>query len=181
MISFMNFMNKTPLEDEDSDEVKTPEPTRFMSWQDAVFLLVIAALITGGYYYFQNVKKKGLKQFTECNLLFEAKDYLSSEACYEKTWSLSYVTDSMELVRQERLGYITDLRAAQVDVFHLVEISFNQGDSLEAFKSMDKIQKPLLFLEEDFISQWTEWEKAHALWAAIQAAIPNEENPSSTP
>lgn len=62
MISFMNFMNKRPIEDgEEGQEPKAQVPTRFMSWQDAIFLLVIAALVVGGYYYFQFTKQKGTK------------------------------------------------------------------------------------------------------------------------
>ena len=58
MISFMNMGKNRPNEEPDDDEEegsvsveKKPVPVvrSFMSWQDALFLLVIAALVVGGY------------------------------------------------------------------------------------------------------------------------------------
>jgi len=173
MISFMNFMNKRPVEDgEEEQNPKAQVPTRFMSWQDAIFLLVIAGLVVGGYYYFQYTKQKGTKQFAECQKLFEANDLLASEVCYEKTWELSYVTDSMELDRQHYLGLISDKRTVQMDVFQLVEASFLEGDSAKAFEEMTKMSEPLLLLDQDQIDLWKEWSKKSAIKAAISAATP---------
>lgn len=173
MISFMNFMNKRPIEDgEEGQEPKAQVPTRFMSWQDAIFLLVIAALVVGGYYYFQFTKQKGTKQFAECQKLYEANDLLASEACYEKTWELSYVTDSMELERQKHLGLIGDKRTIQMDIFQQVESSLLEGDTSKAFEEMSKMTEPLLLLDQEQIQLWKEWSQKRAIKAAISAAIP---------
>jgi len=175
MISFMNFMNKRPLDegeeeqDEKQDE-KLQVPTRFMSWQDAIFLLVIAGLVVGGYYFFEYTKNKGSKEFAECSAYFEAKDFLASEACYEKTWHLSYVSDSMEIQRQHHLGYITDMRAIQLDVFEMVESAFLEEDSLLAFEEMKKMTAPMLLFEENHLELWQEWSRLQAIRAAISAA-----------
>lgn len=175
MISFMNFMNKRPLEegeeeqDEKQDE-KQQMPTRFMSWQDAIFLLVIACLVVGGYYFFQYTKNKGAKEFAECGVFFDAEDFLASEVCYEKTWHLSYVSDSMEIQRQHHLGFITDRRALQLDVFEMVESAFLEGDSLLGFEEMKKMTAPLLLIEEDHLKLWQEWSRLQAIRAAVSAA-----------
>lgn len=175
MISFMNFMNKkSPFEEEEEQDQKTKskEPVHFMSWQDAVFLLVIIALVVGGYYYFQYTKQQGAKQFAECNALYEANDFIACETCYGKTWDLSYVSDTMELVRQERLGLIADMRTLQMDVFQSVESYLLNGDTSSALEEMNKMTKPLLLLNQSQLDLWTEWSRIQSLRAAISAAIP---------
>ena len=47
----------------------------------------------------------------------EAEKYVEAEACYNETWDLSFVSDSMEILRQNRLGAIEDLRNHQKDLY----------------------------------------------------------------
>ena len=107
-----------------------------MGWQDGVFLLVLVGLIVGGYYYYQHTKQVSAETFAKCDALYvaaetDAAKYVESEACYNETWELSFVSDSMEILRQNRLGAIEDLRNHQKDLYAdaMGPMLLNKGDA----------------------------------------------------
>lgn len=108
-----------------------------MGWQDGVTLLVIIAAIVGGYQYYQYSKRNSADVFARCGEIYEAAEtapakLLEAEACYDSTWNLGFVSDSMEVLRQDRLGTITDKRAAQKDMLDDAKDALDQGDTAKA-------------------------------------------------
>ena len=128
MFSFLN--GKSPF-DEAEEKLEAGETVNgrpklpqapIMGWQDGVFLLVLIGLIVGGYYYYQYAKQKSADSFAKCDALYvaaetDATKYVDAEACYNETWDLGFVSDSMEILRQNRLGAIEDLRNQQNDLY----------------------------------------------------------------
>jgi hypothetical protein len=177
MISFMN-MNKRPLngepeEDEDDSvpgEKKPVPPRAFMSWQDALVLLVIVGLCVGGYKYYQYSKQKSADTFAKCAQLYDAKNWLEAENCYDSTWKLSYVTASLDSLRSLRLGLIQDMRNAQLDVYEAADAYWNDGDSVKAIAEMEKLVLPFL-LDEEKHDVWKKWE---VIAAIRNAAVPQQ-------
>lgn len=175
----LTFMKKDHnFDGEDTSFKKEPEPSgekqnvRFMSWQDLLTLFVIGGLIAGGYYYFKSAKEKAAEFFTRCDTSYEAKDLLTAEACYDSTWDLGYVTDSMELIRQEHIGIIKDVRISQMDLLEEVESLLESNDTLEAAKKMKTLQQPLLLLGNK-LKDWQEMEK-------VLSAVEVKEVPDSS-
>lgn len=147
---------------EDSSIKKDPNAPKpevqFMGWQDGLVLLVIVALVAGGYYYYKSSKEKAALVFERCGTAFVEGDLLSAEACYDSTWDLGYVTDTMEITRQERLGAVADKRLAQTDAFDAVEALLAAGDSAAGFVELAKVEGQLLLLGERR-EAWERWSK----------------------
>lgn len=167
----LTFMKKDHnFDGEDSSIKKEPEPqtekqnVRFMSWQDLLTLLVIGGLIAGGYFYFKQAKQKAAEFFARCDTAYEAKDYMTAEACYDSTWELGYITDTMELVRQERIGVIKDIRISQTDLLEEVESLLASSDSVNAASKMKSLEGPVLLLGKNL----TEWKKLEEVLSSVE-------------
>ena len=165
MVSFLN--GKSPF-DEAEEKLEAGEtvngrpkmPTGpIMCWQDGVFLLVVIALIVGGYQYYQYAKRKSAETFASCNSMYElavageAAKYLEAETCYESTWDLGFVSDSMEVLRQDRLGAITDMRSAQKDLLQDAKDALEDGDTAKA-TTIVKEYNGAMFLTRDDKKHW---------------------------
>lgn len=145
-----------------------------MGWQDGVFLLVIIALAVGGYQYYQYAKKKSADAFAACDALYAATTsdvakFAEVETCYEATWDLGFVSDSLEVVRQNRIGEVEDLRNAQKDLYDAVNADLTKGDSATAMKKVSAYTGPVLLYggaKED----WEGLVKAAAEFEAAEAA-----------
>lgn len=147
MVSFLN--GKSPF-DEAEEKLEAGEtingrpkmPTGpIMGWQDGVFLLVVVALIVGGYQYYQYAKKNSAETFARCDALYLAAEqdpskFIEAEACYDSTWDLGFVSDSMEVLRQNRQGHIADMRNAQKDILEDAKISLEDGDTAKAVNTL---------------------------------------------
>lgn len=125
-----------------------------MGWQDGVFLLVLAGLIVGGYYYYQYAKQKSADLFAKCDGIYVAAEaepakYADAEACYNETWDLGFVSDSMEVLRQNRLGVIEDMRNHLKDLYTEAMDAMADKDSLKAYKIVDEYKGPMLLNQGD--------------------------------
>lgn len=131
-----------------------------MGWQDGVFLLVLAGLIVGGYYYYQYAKQKSADLFAKCDGIYvaaetEATKYAEAEACYNETWDLGFVSDSMEVLRQNRLGAIEDMRNHLKDLYTEAMDAMADKDSIKAYKIVDEYKGPMLLNQGDH----KDWDK----------------------
>lgn len=168
----LTFMKKDHnFDGEDTSFKKEPDPSsqkqnvRFMSWQDMLTLLVIAGLVAGGYFYFKNAKEKAAASFARCDASFQVKDFLTAEACYDSTWNLGYVTDTMELVRQERIGVIKDIRISQMDLLDEVAALVESNDSIKAIEKMKTLEQPVILLGKNL----TDWKMYEEILANVKA------------
>lgn len=174
MLSFINIMGgKNPLDDPEDEEStegegkKKVEVKGFMSWSDAIVLLVIIGGIIGGYKYYQYTKKESTETFARCALLFDGGDFIAAKDCYEGTWELSYAPAEMDSIRVVRLGAIEDMKNAQEYVLEDVRTALQKNDSAAAVSAMKKFQGPVLLNENDA-----------AEWSALQNAFADKLNES---
>ena len=67
------------------------------------------------------------------------------------------MSDSLELLRQERLGYIDSLRTLQKDIFALADASFKANDTAAAFAALKEYKGPNLLVFKSDIEAWNSW------------------------
>jgi hypothetical protein len=75
--------------------------------------------------------------FASCDTLYVAAEadiagLPAAEACYDSTWDLGFVSDSMEVLRQNRLGEISDKRNAMKDLLEDAKDAMSLGDTAKA-------------------------------------------------
>ena len=161
MLSFLN--GKSPFDEAEekleagetvNGRPKMPSGGPVMGWQDGVFLLVIVGLIVGGYQYYQYTKRQSAETFARCNAIYEAaaeapEKYLEAEACYDSTMDLSFTNDTMDVIREERLGKIEDMRIFQKDVLEEAKYALSLKDTAKAVESIKAYAGPALLLGYD--------------------------------
>ena len=169
MVSFLN--GKSPF-DEAEEKLEAGETINgrpkmstgpVMGWQDGVFLLVIIGLIVGGYQYYQYAKNSSAETFAKCDALYVAAasdpaKFVEVEACYDSTWDLGFVSDSMEVLRQNRQGQIADMRNAQKDILEDAKILLEDGDTAKAVSTLKNYSGAFLLRPSDA----SEWKKIAA-------------------
>ena len=180
MFSFLN--GKSPF-DEAEEKLEAGETVNgrpklpqapIMGWQDGVFLLVLAGLIVGCYYYYQYAKQKSADAFAKCDALYvaaetDAAKYVEAEACYNGTWDLGFVSDSMEILRQNRLGAIEDLRNQQKDLYAEAMGAMAARDTVAAFNVVKDYKGPMLLSQGDR-KDWNNIAENDAIKASVAAA-----------
>ena len=180
MFSFLN--GKSPF-DEAEEKLEAGETVNgrpklpqapIMGWQDGVFLLVLAGLIVGCYYYYQYAKQKSADAFAKCDALYvaaetDAAKYVEAEACYNETWDLGFVSDSMEILRQNRLGAIEDLRNQQKDLYAEAMGAMAARDTVAAFNVVKDYKGPMLLSQGDS-KDWNNIAENDAIKASVAAA-----------
>ena len=176
MFSFLN--GKSPF-DEAEEKLEAGEtvngrpkmPTGpIMGWQDGLFLLVIIGLIVGGYQYYQHSKASSAETFARCNALYDAaaeapEKYLEAEACFDSTWDLGFVSDTMEVLRQNRMGEILDKRNAQKDVLEDAKFALSTRDTAKAVEILRGYQGAMFLRNYDK----EDWDKIAKLEVAAAA------------
>ena len=180
MFSFLYF--KSPF-DEAEEKLEAGETVNgrpklpqapIMGWQDGVFLLVLVGLIVGGYYYYQYTKQVSADMFANCDAMYIAAEqnaakYAEAEACYNETWDLSFVSDSMEILRQNRLGSIEDMRNHQKDLYADAMGALAARDSIAAYNIVNAYKGPMLLSKGD-AKDWNKIANSEAIKASIAAA-----------
>lgn len=136
-----------------------------MGWQDGVFLLVIIAAVVGGYQYYQYAKRSSAENFARCDVLYtaaaeDAAKMIDAEACYDSTWELGFVSDSMEILRQNRLGEISDKRNAQKDLLDDAKDALADKDTAKAVEIVTGY-KGAMFLRGSYKEEWEQISKLH--------------------
>ena len=177
MFSFLN--GKSPF-DEAEEKLEAGETVNgrpkmpsgpIMGWQDGLFLLVVIGLIVGGYQYYQHSKTESAETFGRCNDLFDEaatnpEKYLDAEACFDSTWDLGFVSDTMEVLRRNRMGEILDKRNAQKDVLEDAKDALSQKDTAKAVEIVRGYQGAMFLRNYDK----EDWDKI----AKIEVAAPGD-------
>lgn len=180
MFSFLN--GKSPF-DEAEEKLEAGETVNgrpklpqapIMGWQDGVFLLVLAGLIVGVYYWYQYTKQKSAEVFAACDAMYVAAEtnalkYADVEVCYNETWDLSFVSDSMEILRQNRLGAIEDLRNHQKDLHADAMGALAARDTVAAYNIVKEYKGPMLLSQGDR-KEWNSILGGEAIKACVAAA-----------
>ena len=164
MFSFLNGKSPFDVAEEKLEAGETVNgkpklPTApVMGWQDGVFLLVVIALIFGGYQYYKHSKVTSAETFARCDALFVAAEsdiagLPAAEACYDSTWDLGFVSDSMEVLRQNRLGEISDKRTVMKDLLEDAKDAIALGDTAKAVGILGE-NKGYVLLRQDEQEEW---------------------------
>ena len=164
MFSFLNGKSPFDVAEEKLEAGETVNgkpklpPAPVMGWQDGVFLVVLIALIFGGYQYYKHTKQSSAELFARCDALYVAAEaditgLPAAEACYDSTWDLGFVSDSMEVLRQNRLGEISDKRNAMKDLLEDAKDAIALGDSAKAVGILGE-NKGFVLLRQDEQDEW---------------------------
>ena len=164
MFSFLNGKSPFDVAEEKLEAGETVNgkpklpPAPVMGWQDGVFLVVLIALIFGGYQYYKHTKQSSAELFARCDALYVAAEaditgLPAAEACYDSTWDLGFVSDSMEVLRQNRLGEISDKRNAMKDLLEDAKDAIALGDSAKAVGILGE-NKGYVLLRQDEPDEW---------------------------
>jgi hypothetical protein len=99
----ISFLKK---EDEDGN-VKS----KFMGRGDIIFLLVLAGLIFGFWYWNKTTKERTYNHYAKCDALYAADSFAAAKDCYENRFDLSYRIDSLDSIGHYRVEKIDSILA----------------------------------------------------------------------
>jgi len=99
----ISFLKK----EEDGGENKS----KFMGKGDIIFLLVLAVLIGGFWYYNKSSKEETYSHYARCEALFEADSLSEAKECYSEALNLGYRTDSLDSIAYHRENTIDSILA----------------------------------------------------------------------
>ena len=95
----ISFLKK----DDDGNEAKS----KFMGKGDIIFLLVLAAIIGGIWFYHKNSKEKTYSHYVRCDSLFNGENWNEAMRCYgDDALKLDYRTDSLDSIASHRESII---------------------------------------------------------------------------
>ncbi|MDR2556055.1 MAG: hypothetical protein LBC64_11610 [Fibromonadaceae bacterium] len=83
--------------------------SKFMGKGDIIFLLVLATLIFGFWYYYNYSKEKAYSHYARCDVLFKADSLIAARECYESAINLGYRIDSLEKIGYKRVESIDSI------------------------------------------------------------------------
>jgi len=83
--------------------------SKFMGKGDIIFLLVLAALIFGFWYYYNYSKEKAYSHYARCDVLFNADSLGAAKECYESAIDLGYRIDSLDKIGYNRIEKIDSI------------------------------------------------------------------------
>ncbi len=101
------------------EEGESESQSKFMGKGDIIFLLVLAALIGGFWYYHKTTKEETYNHYAKCDTLFQADNLNEAKECYEEALNLGYRIDSLDSVGYYRVQVIDSI------LYHLL----NTGSS----------------------------------------------------
>lgn len=100
---FISFLKK-----EEDDEASG---SKFMGKGDIIFLILIAAIVGGLWFYNKTNKENTFNHYAKCEALFVAEDYVKAKECYEDAVELGYRVDSLDSVGYNRVMVIDSIIA----------------------------------------------------------------------
>jgi zona occludens toxin (predicted ATPase) len=83
--------------------------SKFMGKGDIIFLLVLATLIFGFWYYYTYSKEKVHSHYTRCDALFTMDSLNEAKECYEIARDLGYRIDSLDSIGYHRIEKIDSI------------------------------------------------------------------------
>jgi hypothetical protein len=99
----------------------------------------------------------------------DAAKYVEAESCYNETWDLGFVSDTMEILRQNRLGAIEDLRNQQKDLYAEAMGAMAARDTVAAYNVVKDYKGPMLLNQGDR-KDWNNIANNDAVKASVAAA-----------
>lgn len=136
-----------------------------MGWSDGIFVLVIIAAVVGGYQYYKYAKGKTAEVYGQCQALYEAcatdaTKYIEMEECYKSTLDLSFTSDSLEILGQNRLVEVDSMRFIQQGFLTDAQSLLNEGDTAGAANTLKSYKGAMLL---NGVGEKAEWEKIQSL------------------
>jgi len=98
----ISFLKK---DDEDGNS-----QSKFMGKGDIIFLLVVAGIIGGFWYYNKSTKEQTFSHYAKCEALFFADKLSEAKVCYEEeSLTLNYRLDSLDSIGSNRVEKIESI------------------------------------------------------------------------
>jgi len=102
----ISFLKK---EDEDGES-----KSKFMGKGDIIFLLALAIIIGGIWYYNKSTKETAYSHYAKCDVLFATDSLDKAKECYESALDLGYRTDSLDSIGYNRMKKIDSALSLQI-------------------------------------------------------------------
>jgi len=83
--------------------------SKFMGKGDIIFLVVLATLVFGFWYYYTFSKEKAYSHYARCDALFAADSLSKAKECYESAIDLGYRIDSLDKIGYNRIEKIDSI------------------------------------------------------------------------
>jgi len=84
--------------------------SKFMGKGDIIFLLVVAGIIGGFWYYNKSTKEQTFSHYAKCEALFFADKLSEAKTCYEEeALTLNYRLDSLDSIGSNRVEKIESI------------------------------------------------------------------------
>jgi len=129
----------------------------FMGKGDIIFLLVIVSLVGGFWFYSKTVKQKCTVKFAECAKVWDAKDYVAAERCYEEARGLSYLPDSLDSLLYQRTEIMDGITESEENLWMQVDSAMIRQDSAKASKLLANLPK-FYFLDSSKVQRLQAWQ-----------------------
>jgi len=126
---------------------ENPDEGKFLGKGDIVFLLVVAGLVAGFWFYTKVIKQKSAEHFEQCLSAYAAAEYLRAEECFEEARNLHYLNDNLDSIIYTYLGAVDSLRDLDFVLYQQADSLMKQADTAGARAAAARIEKSV-FLDE---------------------------------
>lgn len=144
--------------------------SKFMGRGDIIFLAVILALVGGFWYYSKSIRTISEKHFAACDKIFQSKQYVDAQGCYQKASELHYLTDSLDSIIYARSEYISELTDRELTLFNKADSAMARLDSAGAF-ALVKNLPDFYFLDSAKVVKLNTWS---LLSNPVKDSLPSE-------
>ncbi len=135
------------------DEEGVEKKSKFMGKGDIIFLLVVASLAGGFWYFSKSAKEDTFAYFTRCDSLYTADRLSEAETCYEGALDQGYRSDSLDSVGYLRREKLETQRDQETQLAREIDSLLRVGDSATAWSKKEKAGK-VYFLTAEVVKQW---------------------------
>jgi hypothetical protein len=143
MISFLNKDNQ--------------EQSGFMGKGDIIFLVVIAALAIGGFWYVKNIKGISYTHFDSCIQMFNEKQLAQASVCFDEAQDLHYKNDSLDKVLYEYSTKLFEMEQAERALFGTLSQMAESQDWHTLHKLHSKLPESFYFLAPEQTQSILTW------------------------
>lgn len=133
----------------------------FMGKGDIIFLLVIAALVGGFWFYSKEIKLRSSAHFEQCAEIYAKTELLSAEECYTSARDLHFINDSLDSIIYTRLSAIDSIRELHRTWFRQGDSLWNAADSNASAKIAAQLSQSE-FLNEAQLQSLKKWQASVA-------------------
>ncbi|HSQ41703.1 MAG TPA: hypothetical protein VLM37_05430 [Fibrobacteraceae bacterium] len=149
------------------------EGSKFMGKGDIVFLLVVALIVGGFWFYSKTIKAQASGKFQECEKLWEAKQLVQANECYTQASDLQYLTDSLDSIIYSRNEAVQEIMDQENALWAKADSAMSRMDSAAAFVLVKTLPE-FYFLDSVKVRRLSAWQAMAKDRDSAASAIPNK-------